>query len=53
MIELTRFQLLRPVQTIAPEEAQQVGLPLYPDAALSDLANSLKDADSDSAYTAS
>ncbi|ABB75344.1 hypothetical protein SAMN05216403_13324 [Nitrosospira multiformis ATCC 25196] len=52
MIELTRFQLLRPVQTIAAEEAQQIGLPLYPDATLSKLANSLKDADSDSAYTA-
>lgn len=52
MIELTRFQQLRPVQTIAAEEAQQIGLLLYPDAALSDLANSLKDADSDSAYTA-
>lgn len=52
MIELTRFQLLRPVQTIAAEEAQQIGLPLYPDATLSKLANGLKDADSDSAYTA-
>jgi hypothetical protein len=52
MIELTRFQQLRPVQTIAAEEAQQIGLLLYPDAALSDLANSLKDSDSVSAYAA-
>src|SRR5713226_3384464 len=52
MIELTRFQQLRPVQKIAEEEAQQVGLPLYPDGKLSDLANSLRKADSSSTYKA-
>jgi hypothetical protein len=52
MVELARFQQLRPAQTITGEEAQQMGLQLYPDAKLSDLANSLKDAESDEAYTA-
>src|SRR6266576_3628944 len=52
MIELTRFQQLRPVQKISEEEAQQVGLPLYPDGKLSDLANSLRGANSSSTYAA-
>jgi hypothetical protein len=50
MIELTRFQHLRPVQTIAQEEARQLALALYPDDNLSDLANSLRDANTSSAY---
>ena len=52
MVELTRFQQLRPAQTISTEETQQIGLLLYPDAALSDLATSLRDADSGSAHAA-
>jgi hypothetical protein len=52
MIELTRFQQLRPVQKIAEEEARQIGLPLYPDDVLSDLANSLREAASSSTYSA-
>jgi hypothetical protein len=52
MIELTRFQQLRPVQRIAAEEAQQLGLLLYPDATLSDLANGLREADDASSYAA-
>ena len=51
MIELTRFQHLRPVQTIAQEEAQQLALALYPDGNLSELANSLRDATTSSGYT--
>jgi len=50
MIELTRFQQLRPVQKIAPEDTRQLGLPLYPDDALSDLANAVRAADTSSAY---
>lgn len=52
MIELARFQQLRPVQKIAEEEARQVGLLLYPDDKLSDLANGLRDADSRTTYAA-
>jgi hypothetical protein len=52
MVELTRFQQLRPVQMIADEEATQVGLPLYPDGKLSDFAASLRDAGSSQEYTA-
>jgi hypothetical protein len=43
VIELTRFQQLRPAQKISDEEKQQIGLPLYPDAGLSPLANHLRD----------
>jgi hypothetical protein len=43
MIELTRFQQLRPAQKVSDEEKRQVGLPLYPDAGLSTLANHLRD----------
>src|SRR5215471_11183456 len=50
MIELTRFQQLRPVQKISDEEKQQVGLSLYPDADLSQLAQSLLEAKSDRVY---
>jgi hypothetical protein len=52
MIELTRFQQLRPVQKVADEDAQQIGLPLYPDSKLSDLAKPLQAADSSSTYAA-
>ena len=51
MTELTRFQQLRPVQKISEEEKQQVGLPLYPDEKFSPLAQSLREAKTDSAYT--
>jgi len=51
MIELTRFQQLRPVQKISEEEKRHVGLPLYPDDGLSDFANSLRDSKSSGAYT--
>jgi len=47
MTELTRFQQLRPVQKISDEEKQQVGLPLYPDEKLSQLAQSLREAKAD------
>src|SRR5260370_39645875 len=52
LIELTRFQQLRPPQMIADEEAQQVGLPLYPDGKLSDFALSLQDAGNRQDYMA-
>jgi hypothetical protein len=52
MVELTRFQQLRPVQKISEEETRQVGLPLYPDTNLSNLANSLRAATSSTDYTA-
>ncbi|QNQ08860.1 hypothetical protein [Sphingomonas alpina] len=44
MIELLRFQNLRPAQSISGEERDQIGLPLYPDPGLSALANDLIDA---------
>jgi hypothetical protein len=52
MVELTRFQHLRPPQKISDEQAQQLGLRLYPDDNLSDLANSLRAATDGRAYAA-
>jgi hypothetical protein len=51
MIELTRFQHLRPPQKITDEQKQQVGLPLYPDANLSAFANALRSAKTGNDYT--
>lgn len=50
MTELTRFQQLRPVQKISDEEKQQVGLSLYPDENLSQLAQTLLGAKTDRVY---
>jgi hypothetical protein len=50
MIELSRFQQLRPVQKISEEQKQQTGLLLYPDAHLSQLAQSLLEAKTDLVY---
>src|ERR1041385_7221160 len=44
MIELSRFQQLRPLQTTSDEETRHLGLPLYPDDTLSDFANILRNA---------
>lgn len=51
MIELSRFQHLRPLQKISEQEKQQIGLPLYPDPQLSELAQALRETTSSSAYT--
>ena len=51
MIELTRFQHLRQPQKVSDEQKQHVGLPLYPDASLSDFANALRSAKTASDYT--
>ena len=53
MEEITRYQQLRPVQTLSEEEKLIAGLPLYPDEKLSDLAGKLKGAaDSSETYEA-
>lgn len=50
MEEIFRFQQLRPTQKLSEEQKLLVGLPLYPDQKLSDLANDLIKSDSSSAY---
>lgn len=50
MIELTRFQQLRPAQKISEEEKRQIGLPLYPDDDLSVLANEIRDSATSDRY---
>src|SRR5215469_13773896 len=47
MTELTRFQLLRPVQKISDEDKRHIGLPLYPTENLSQLAGELRNADAE------
>jgi hypothetical protein len=50
MVELSRFQQLRPTQTIAEEQKRQGRLPLYPDGMLSDLGRDLLAANDSRAY---
>jgi hypothetical protein len=50
MIELNRFQQLRPLQTLAEEDALRLGLPLYPDNSPSALAKALSDTNTSGAY---
>jgi hypothetical protein len=52
MIELTRFQMLRPPQRIAEEEKSQLGLPLYGTQPLSGFATQLIAADTSEEYSA-
>jgi hypothetical protein len=52
MLELSRFQMLRPSQRISDEEKKQLGLPLYGNQALSDLATQLIAADTSDNYQA-
>src|SRR5260370_10529852 len=52
LIELTRFQQLRPPQMIADEGAKQGRLPSYPDGKLSDFALSMQDAGNRQDYMA-
>lgn len=50
MLELSRFQMLRPPQRISDEEKSQLGLPLYGSQPLSGLATQLIAADSSEEY---
>src|SRR6476620_9227028 len=50
MQEIFRFQQLRTTQKLSEEQKLLVGLPLYPEQSLSDLANDLIKCESSSSY---